>query len=123
MPKQPSKLQQEINWYVSLLVLVLFWVGSPILCGLLYLSRVPEVMWQWDGPSYDRIWMYRERRPLGIAHQSQRVSQEYSPTEVCVENQLNFYLWAQAKEAQESITYHKMVRVGNEWQPTGEECN
>ncbi len=123
MSNPPSKLQQEITWYLSLVVLFLVVVLPPLLCGLVYLSRVPDVTWQGSGPTYDRIWLYRERRPLGIAHQSQRVIKEYGPTELCAENRLRFYLWGQAAEAEESTTTHKFIRAGEAWQPTGEGCD
>ncbi len=123
MPKQPSKLQQQINWYLSLLVLFLFVTVPPILCGLFYLSQVPEVMWQGEGNlTYDRIWMYRERRPLGIAYQTQRVIETYSPTEVCVENKLRFFLWGSSERAEEATISQKMVFVDSQWQSTGQAC-
>jgi hypothetical protein len=123
MSKQPSKLQQQLNWYLSLAVLFLFVTVPPILCGLFYLSRVPEVMWERDGNlTYDRIWMYRERRPLGIAYQTQRVIETYNPAEVCVENRLRFLLWGRAEQAEEATTSHKLVLVDNQWQSTGAAC-
>ena len=124
MSRQPSKLQQQINWYLTLLVLFLFVTVPPILCSLLYLSQVPEVMWQRaDHLTFDRIWMYRERRPLGIAHQTQRVIKAYSPTEVCVQSDLRFFLWGSSSQAQPGTSSHRMVLVNDQWQPTGEACN
>ena len=124
MPKQQSKLQNQINWYLSLLVLFLFVTVPPILCALFYLSQVPEVMWERDESlTYDRIWLYRERRPLGIAYQAQRVTKEYSQIEVCVQSDLRFFLWGSSKEAEAATSSHRMVWVDNQWQSTGEACN
>ena len=37
-------------------------------------------MWQRAGhPTFDRIWMYRERRPRGLAYQTQRVIKRVQP--------------------------------------------
>jgi hypothetical protein len=123
MAQQPSKLQEQINWYLTLLVLFLFVTVPPILCSLLYLSQVPEVIWESDDKlSYDRIWLYRESRPLGIAYQSQRLAQQYSSTEVCVENSLYFFLWGRSKEAKEASSSRKMILVNDRWESNGEEC-
>lgn len=123
MAKQASKLQQQINWYLSLFVLILFVLVPPVLYGLFYLSQVPEVMWQRDDElTFDRIWMYRERRPLGIAYQTQRVIQEYSQAEVCVQSSLHFFLWGRSSQAQPATSSHRMVLVDNHWQSTGEVC-
>lgn len=123
MSKQPTKLQQQLNWYLSLFVLTLMLIVPPILCGLFYLSQAPEVMWQRDDQlTFDRIWMHRERRPLGIAYQTQRVIEYYSPSEVCVQNDLRFFLWGRSTEAQPSTSSHRLVLVNNLWQSTGEAC-
>jgi hypothetical protein len=123
MSQQRGKLQEQINWYLSLLVLFLFVTVPPILCGLFYLSQVPEVMWPGENNlTYDRIWMYRERRPLGIAYQTQRVIEAYTPTEVCVENKLRFLLWGSSEQAEEATTSQKMVLVDGQWQSTGQAC-
>lgn len=124
MSKEPSKLQQQINWYLSLVVLFLLVIIPPILCGLFYLSQVPEVMWERDQSlTFDRIWLYRERRPLGIAYQTQRIIKEYSQTEVCVESNLRFLLWGSSKEAEAATSSRRMVWVDNQWQSTSEICN
>jgi hypothetical protein len=124
MTKQTGKFQQQLNWYLSLVVLFLFVTVPPLLCGLFYLSQVPEVMWEREEKLvYDRLWMYRERRPLGLAYQTQRVIETYSPSEVCVENRLRFFLWGRTEQAEESTSSHKMVLVDNQWQSTGEACN
>jgi hypothetical protein len=123
MTEQSNQLKEQLNWYLTIITLVLFVVIPPILCSLFYLSQVPEVSWERaDNLTFDRIWMYRERRPLGIAYQSQRVIQEYSPTEVCVENSLMFFLWSRAKEAREASSSHRMTLGERGWQATGEEC-
>jgi hypothetical protein len=123
MPKEQSKLQQQINWYLSLFVLFLFVTVPPILCSLLYLSQVPEVIWQRDDHlTFDRVWMYRERRPLGIAYQTQRVIQAYSQTEVCVQSDLQFFLWGNSNLAKPATSSRRMVLVDKQWESTGEEC-
>jgi len=120
---QPGKMKQNINWYLSWVVIALLIILPPIWCGFLYLSSVPEVIWEdSDGISFDRIWMYRERRPVGIGYQSRRVIEEYSPTEVCAETQLRFFLWGKSREADPATAAHVLTFANNRWQPTGEEC-
>ena len=121
--KQPSKTQQNISWYLSLVVIALLIILPPIWCGFLYLSSVPDVTWEGsDGVSFDRIWMYRERRPVGIAYQSRRVIEQYSPTEVCAETQLRFFLWGESREADSATATQLLTLADDRWQPTGEEC-
>jgi len=121
--KQPSVIQEKINLVLTVVVLVLLIVAPPIFCGLLYLSRVPDVTWgSNDGLSYSRIWMYRDRGPKGIAYQSQSVVEEYSDTEVCAEHRLRFLLWGESKKAEPSTSNRVMVFANNRWQPNGEEC-
>jgi len=80
-------------------------------------------MWQRDDQlTFDRIWMHRERRPLGIAYQTQRVVEFYNPSEVCVQNDLRFFLWGRSTEAAPSTSSHRLVLVNNLWQSTGEAC-
>lgn len=123
MSNQPNKLQQQLNWYLSLLVIFLLFIIPPLLCGLLYLSRVPDVTWEGsDGVTYDRIWLYRERRPAGLAYQTRRIIAEPGPAEICVENRVRFFLWRSSEAAQPSTTTQKMVLVEEQWQPTGEAC-
>jgi hypothetical protein len=123
MAESTNQFKEKLNWYLTLVTLFLFVIVPPILCSLFYLSQVPEVIWERDDNlTYDRIWMYRERRPLGLAYQSQRVIQEYSPTEVCVENSLTFFLWGRAKEAKEASSSRKMALGEGGWQTTGEAC-
>lgn len=123
MPNESNTFKEQLNWYLTIITLALFVIVPPMLCSLFYLSQVPEVIWERDDNlTYDRIWMYRERRPLGIAYQSQRVIQEYSPTEVCVENRLTFFLWGRAKEAKEASSSRKMALGEGGWQTTGEAC-
>lgn len=121
--KQPSKLQQELNWYLSLFVIALLVILPPIWCGFLYLARVPDITWEGDdGISFDRIWMYRERRPVGIGYQSRRVIAEYSNEEVCAETRLRFFLWGSTDQAAPATTSQLMVLVDDRWQPTSEAC-
>jgi hypothetical protein len=123
MSKNQSNLQEQINWYLSLLVLILFIILPPILFGLFYLSRVPDVSWgTGDNLSYTRIWMYRERRPLGVAYENRQVVKQYSSTEVCIQHKLGFLLWGQSREAKPSTSRRTMVLVNDRWQPTGEAC-
>ena len=123
MSNEPSKLQQQLNWYLSLFVIFLLIIIPPILCGLLYLSRVPDVTWERsDGITYDRIWLYRDRRPVGIGYQTRRIIDEPSWDELCVENRLRFFLWGRSDAAQPATTSQKMALVGDQWQPTGEAC-
>jgi hypothetical protein len=121
--KQPTPLQEKLNWYLTIFVLGLTIILPPILCGLFYLSQVPDISWERDnGLTSDRIWMYRERRPLGIAYQGQRVLWESSPTEVCVETKLRFLLWGSSRLAEPATSSQKMILIDNKWQPTGERC-
>jgi hypothetical protein len=123
MANEPRRFQQELNWYLSLGVVFLLIIVPPMLCGLFYLSQVPELTWQRnDGLTFDRIWLYRERRPQGIGYQRARVVAEYSPTEVCVENRLRFLLWAKSTQTQPATTRYPMVRSDGGWQATGEDC-
>ncbi|RME72340.1 MAG: hypothetical protein D6784_13710 [Chloroflexi bacterium] len=119
-PDQPNR-QQDLAWYLSLVVLVLFVVVPPVLFGLFYLSQVPDITWERDDQlTFDRIWLHRDRRPAGIGYQSRRVVEQYSDTAVCVENKLRFLLWRQSSTAQPATTTQKMVRVGKRWQVQGD---
>jgi len=121
--KQPSKLQERINLFLTIIVLAFLVFLPPILCGLLYLSRVPDVTFGGkDGLTYTRVWMYRERRPLGIAYQRQYVVEAYSDTEVCVETQLRFLLWGNSRRAEPNTSTRGMMLVDDRWQPNGREC-
>lgn len=121
--KQPNKLQEKINLYLTIVVLFLLVILPPILCGLLYLSRVPDITWEGDdGLTYTRIWMYRQRRPVGIGMQRQRVVEIYSDTEVCAELRLRFLLWGRSPEAEPVTSERTMVLVDGYWQPSGGEC-
>lgn len=123
MSKKPSKLHERINLVLTIVTLVLLVTVPPIMCGLLYLSRVPDITWGQDGDlAYARIWMYRERRPAGIGYQSRQVIAKYSDTEVCVETRLRFFLWGKSRLAEPATTTQKMVFDDNRWQPTGENC-
>ncbi len=121
--KKPSKLQDRINWYLTIVVLVLFTLLPPVSCGLLYLSRVPDITWGDEAStSYIRIWMHRERRPVGIGYQRRHVVIEYNENEVCVETRLRFLLWGRSDRAKPAISYTKLIRVDDRWQQTGDDC-
>ena len=121
--KKSNPLQEKLNWILTIAILVLVVVVPPMLCGLFYLSRVPDVRWERNnGLSMDRVWMYRERRPIGIAYQGHRVQSQYSDTEVCLETKLRFYLWGNSRLVKPATSYQKMILVDDQWQPTGTEC-
>lgn len=121
--KKPGRLQEKFNRYLSIAVLALFVIVPPILCGLFYLSQVPDITWgDENSPSFTRIWMHRERRPVGIGYQSQRVVAEYSTTKVCVETRLRFLLWGESNRAEPNTTSREMVLQNNRWQPSGQKC-
>jgi hypothetical protein len=121
--KKQSKLQEKINLYLTIVVLALFIIVPPILCGLFYLSQVPDVTFgDENGLAYTRIWMYKERRPLGIGYQNQRVIKEYTNTEVCVETRLRFLLWGNSRLVKPNTTSRVMILAGNHWQSNGEKC-
>ena len=123
MPDPPGKFQQKFNFFLSLVVIFLLIVVPPMLCGLLYLSRVPDVTWERsDGVSFDRIWLYRERGPAGLAYQSRRTIATYNPTEICAQNKLRFWLWRKSAQALPSVSSQRMILVEGRWQPTGEAC-
>jgi len=123
MSKKPSNLQERINYYLTIIVLALVVIVPPLLCGLFYLSQVPDITWGPDnGLTFTRIWMHREPRPLGIGYQSQRVITQYSDTEVCVETRLRFLLWGQSDKAQPNTTSRELVLLDSRWQPNGEQC-
>lgn len=123
MPDQPSPLQENINWYLSLVVLTLFFVVPPLLCSLLYLSQVPDITWERnDGLVYDRIWLHRDRRPAGLGYQNQRITARYNETELCVKTKLRFFLWRPSSQAEPATTSREMALVEGRWQPTGQTC-
>lgn len=124
MPNEKnSKLQEDLNWYLSLVVLFLFIVVPPILCSLFYLSRVPDITFGGDGDlTYSRIWMYRESRPVGIAYESRRLVERYSETEVCVQNDLRFFLWGESRKAEPATSRSTMEFLNGRWQRIEEGC-
>ncbi len=123
MSKKQSKLQEKINKSLTIVALFLLVTLPPILCGLFYLSQAPDITWESaDGLTYTRIWMYRERRPVGIGYQSRRVIKEYSYSEACVETRLRFLLWGKSLKAEPSTSSRQMILVDNRWQSTGEVC-
>ena len=123
LEKRPNTWQEKLNWYLSIIVLALLTIAPPILCGLFYLSQVPDITWKHDdGLTLDRIWMHRERRPLGIGYQGQHVLYKYSDTEVCLETKLRFFLWGESRIAEPGTRNQKMILIDGDWQPTGERC-
>jgi hypothetical protein len=123
MSKKPSKLQQKLNYYLTLVVLVLLVVLPPLLCGLFYLSQVPDVTWGGgDSPAYTRLWVHRERRPVGLGLETRRMITTYSDTELCVQTKLRFLLWGTSPTAESATRQQRMVGVDQRWQPTGEAC-
>ena len=120
---QPSKFQRNLNWYLTLFVLALFLIVPLLLCGLFYLSQVPDITWGGgDSPTYTRIWMHRERRPAGIGFESRRIVERYGDTEICVQNKLRFLLWGQSRTAEPATRQQTMLLTNDQWQPTGEAC-
>jgi len=122
MAEQKSKLQEKINFYLTIGVFALLIVVPPVLCSLFYLSRVPDVSWGDGSPTYTRIWMHRERRPVGIGYESRRIFVQYSETEICVENKLRFFLWGTSYRTRPATSHTTMVLVNNHWQQTGQVC-
>ena len=121
--KKPSKTQEKINFYLTIVVLILLVILPPLSCGLLYLSRVPDITWgNENGLTYTRIWMHRERRPVGIGIQRQRIIETYSDTEVCAELRLSFILWGRSREAEPVTSERTMLLIDGRWQPISEEC-
>jgi len=121
--RKPSKTQENINFYLTIVVLILLVILPPLSCGLLYLSRVPDITWgNEDGLTYTRIWMHRERRPVGIAIERQRVIKTYSDAAVCAELRLRFILWGRSPEAEPVTSKRTMILVNGRWQPVNEEC-
>lgn len=122
--QKPGKLQEQINFYLTIVVLLLLVLMPPIGCSLIYLSRVPDVTWNRDdGITYDRIFMHRERRPVGIGYQRQRITTTYSPTEACAETRLRFLLWGNSSEASPVNYSQRIILSDGNWQLTGQPCN
>lgn len=123
MSKKPSKFQQKLNNCLTILVLALLIFLPPLLCGLFYLSRVPDITWGGgDSPTYTRLWLHRERRPVGLGYESRRISETYSDSEICVQTKLRFLLWGTSPSAEPATRHQRMVLVDQHWQPTGEAC-
>jgi hypothetical protein len=118
----PESLPQKLHWYVSLLLVLVILFGSPLGCGLFYLSQVPDAVWGEGQLEYDRIWMARGRRPVGIGYETQRVVEEYNEAELCVEHRITFFLWGEMAEAEPATFRRVMALVDGQWQPTGEAC-
>jgi hypothetical protein len=121
--KSAGAVQDKVNLFLTIAVIFLLIVVPPILCGLFYLSQVPDItIGNGDSLSYTRLWMYRERRPLGIGLQSRRVVESYSDTEVCAETRLRFLLWGKSRLVRPATSSQLMTLVDDQWQPTGADC-
>lgn len=122
--ENPSTARENLNWTLSLLLALVTLVVPTLLCGLLYLSRVPDVTWQRGDLTYDRVWLARTRRPVGVALESQRVKLEYSEREVCVESHVRFFLWNRSPNlAGQNVVYNQiMVLTDAGWQASGQAC-
>ncbi len=122
--QEQNKAKEKLTWTLTIVVLVLLIVVPPMLCGLLYLSSVPDITWGDDeGLSFTRIWLHRDKGAKGIGYQNQRVLEEYSNTEACVETRLRFLLWGQSRKAQPSTSSRELIYLNNRWQPNGEACH
>lgn len=119
--------QQNLAWYLTLLLLTAVACMPGILCSLYYLSTVPDITWQRGSRNLtmDRIWMARVRGPIGIGYQSQRVSEVYNDSRVCVLNSVQYYLWRRPRREAVENGSSKIVYILNEgqWQSSGESCD
>ena len=126
MSEQASPSANEnLSFFLTLLLIILLALVPTCLCGLFYLSRVPDVTWQRGALSYNRLWLADVRGPAGLGFESQWVSKEYSPTEVCVENSVRFFLWsAPPGSANQDVAYNqRWVLQDGDWQPSGKNCH
>jgi hypothetical protein len=122
-PKKHSALQERVNLFLTIIVIFLLIVVPPVLCGLFYLSQVPDVTFGGtDSPNYTRIWMYRERRPVGVGYQSRRIVETYTDSEICAETRLRFLLWGHSRLARPATSSQTITLVDGQWQPSGEDC-
>jgi hypothetical protein len=120
----PSTLERHLNRYVSILLLLVVAVVPTIMCGLLYLSRVPDVTWQRGELTYDRVWLARTRRPVGIGYETQRIRGQFGEGGVCVENKVRFFLWSRSPDLNglNAAYAQSMVLTEYGWQATGQAC-
>lgn len=121
--EEPTKLQVRINTILTVVVLSLFIIVPPIMCGLFYLSQVPDVtLGNPDNARFVRVWMHRERRPVGLGFQIRQVAERYSDDEICARTSLRFLLWGESEAVERSTQTKVMTLANGRWQPTGEEC-
>ncbi len=121
---QSTAWKKKVNLALSVVVLILLVLVPPLLCGLFYLSQVPDITWGNDqGLTFTRIWLYRDRGAKGIGYQNQHIIKEYSDTAVCAETRLRFFLWAESSKAEPATTSRELIVFNNRWQPSGELCS
>jgi hypothetical protein len=118
-----EKLKQDVAWYLTLLLVIMVACLPGFLCSLYYLSTVPDVTWQRGDLTYDRVWMARERAPVGIAYETQRIHENISAEEICVVNTIRYFLWNEVEGGDQNSRYSQlMVKTDNGWQSNGQSC-
>ncbi|MFQ5612622.1 MAG: hypothetical protein ACE5H9_10870 [Anaerolineae bacterium] len=126
MTQQDSDpLRQNISWYGSLLLVLIIAIVPTALCGLFYLSRVPDVTWRRGDLTHDRLWLARVPQPIGLGFESQRPATSYSDHEVCVEVNVRFLLWSRPGDFRQdqNVSYSQvLVLTERGWQPNGQDC-
>lgn len=124
--KKPTA-QDNLTWYLTLLLLTLVACMPGVLCSLYYLSTVPDVTWQRGDHNLtmDRIWMAQVSGPIGIGHQKQRVTEVYEDDRLCVADSVQYYLWRQPRreEVDNGSSETVYVMQNGRWQSSGEACN
>jgi len=122
---QPT-LQQNIAWYLTLLLITLVACMPCTLCSLYYLSTVPDITWRrgrYD-LTVDRIWMARLRGPVGLGYETQRVTRTISADQVCVTNTIRYFLWSDAGEETGGTEFSRLFgKTETGWRATGEGCD
>ena len=125
-PEKPT-LQQNIAWYLTLLLIIMVACMPGVLCSLYYLSTVPDITWQrgTDDLTVDRIWIERIRGPVGIGYETQRIKERLSDDEVCIKTTIRYYLWRTSRrDPVEGATYHQIhAKTQYGWQSTGQPCD
>ena len=122
---QPT-LQQNIAWYLTLLLITLVACMPCTLCSLYYLSAVPDITWHRGSYdlTVDRIWMARLRGPVGVGYETQRVTETIADDQVCVTNTIRYFLWSDAGEEAEGAEFSRLfAKTPQGWRATGEVCN
>lgn len=123
--RTPYTLRDNITWYATLLLVVIVAIVPTLLCGIFYLSRVPDVTWRHGDLAHDRIWLARIPQPIGLGFESHRVAKSYNDHEVCVEVNVRYLLWSRPPDLGEdpNVTYSElMVLTKDGWQSNGEAC-